>query len=91
MLPLSSGDDVEYDDETEPSLAIHRDIQIIAIGIPVGVLTRVDMDAMELGENPHMPEEIRGLPMWALRSNIIGEAINSHYEMLDLRRTWAEE
>ena len=84
------GVDVEYD-ETEPALAIHPDIQIIAIGISAEVLSRIDMEAIELEENPNVSHELRALPMWALRSNIIGEAINSHYEMLDLRRTWNEE
>ena len=89
--PSLLGDPMDYDDEIEPALAIHPDIQIISIGVTSDVLMRIDIDALELSENPHVPEEVKHLPMWALRSNVIGEAINSHYEMLDLRRTWNEE
>tara|TARA_Y100000401_G_scaffold62156_1_gene49359 strand:- start:3482 stop:3733 length:252 start_codon:yes stop_codon:yes gene_type:complete len=83
---------MDYDDEfDEPALAIHPDIQIISIGLSSDLLMRIDLEALELTENPHVPDEMKRLPLWALRSNVIGEAINSHYEMLDLRRTWTEE
>ncbi|MBR87295.1 MAG: hypothetical protein CMM29_10940 [Rhodospirillaceae bacterium] len=87
-----SGVFVEYDDEEyEPALALQRSIQMIAVGLSEETLHRIDLDAMEVTTSPHTPEELRALPLWAIRSNIIGEAITQMYEMQDLRRSWAEE
>jgi len=82
---------VEHDDDFEPALALHQNIRMVAVGIPDYVLDRIDIDAMQVSSNPECPEELRSLPLWALRSNIIGEAVSQMYEMQDLRRSWTEE
>jgi len=82
---------VEHDDDFEPALALHRNIRMVAVGIPEEVLDRIDIDAMQVSSNPECPDELRSLPLWALRSNIIGEAVSQMYEMQDLRRSWTEE
>ena len=82
---------MEPDDEFEPALALHQNIRMVAVGIPDYVLDRIDIDAMQVSSNPECPEELRSLPLWALRSNIIGEAVSQMYEMQDLRRSWTEE
>jgi len=64
---------------------------MVAVGIPEEVLDRIDIDAMQVSSNPECPDELRSLPLWALRSNIIGEAVSQMYEMQDLRRSWTEE
>jgi|TARA_Y100000361_G_scaffold10386_1_gene8381 hypothetical protein len=87
-----SGVLVEYEDEEyEPALALHRNVQMIAVGLNEELLDRIDIDAMEVTTSPHTPDELRSLPLWAIRSNIIGEAVLQMYEMQDLRRSWAEE
>ncbi len=82
---------MEHDDDFEPALALHQNIRMVAVGIPDYVLDRIDIDAMQVSSNPECPEELRSLPLWALRSNIIGEAVSQMYEMQDLRRSWTEE
>ena len=82
---------VSVEEEFEPALALHHNIRMVAVGIPEEVLDRIDLDAMEVSANPECPDELRSLPVWALRSNIIGEAVSQMYEMQDLRRSWTEE
>ena len=82
---------VSVEEEFEPALALHHNIRMVAVGIPEEVLDRIDLDAMEVSANPKCPDELRSLPLWALRSNIIGEAVSQMYEMQDLRRSWTEE
>ena len=82
---------VSVEEEFEPALALHHNIRMVAVGIPEEVLDRIDLDAMEVSANPECPDELRSLPLWALLSNIIGEAVSQMYEMQDLRRSWTEE
>ena len=82
---------VSVEEEFEPALALHHNIRMVAVGIPEEVLDPIALDAMEVRANPDCPDELRSLPLWALRSNIIGEAVSQMYEMQDLRRSWTEE
>ena len=90
-IPDPFGVAVEHDEEFEPALALHHNIRMVAVGIPEEVLDRIDLDAMGVTSNPECPDELRCLPLWAVRSNIIGEAVSQMYEMQDLLRSWTEE
>jgi|TARA_R110000744_G_scaffold380242_2_gene500394 hypothetical protein len=83
--------DYEDDDEsTSLGLSIPDDTSIISIVIGDQMLTRIDQHLLLGEENPEYPQHLKGLPLWALRSNLVAEAVDQLFEIQDITRMWEE-
>tara|TARA_R110000822_G_scaffold77886_2_gene186695 strand:+ start:43 stop:309 length:267 start_codon:yes stop_codon:yes gene_type:complete len=83
--------DYEDDDEsTSLGLSIPDDTSIISIVIGDQMLTRIDQHLLLDEENPEYPQHLKGLPLWALRSNLVAEAVDQLFEIQDITRMWEE-
>ncbi len=83
----------EYDDEEneQTGLTLPSYTDLIAIALTDDLLGRLDHYLFTVQENPEYPESLKGLPLWALRSNFIIESIEYRFEVQELNEMWREE
>ena len=67
--------------DLELALQIPGEMEMVAVAIPDALLLDVDIYCDALRTHPSCPVEVRNLPMWAFRSNVIQAAIRGALEM----------
>ena len=72
---------MEDSPELEMALQIPNDMEMVALAIPDPLLLDLDIYCDSLRAHPSCPAEVRNLPMWAFRSNVIQAAIRGALEM----------
>jgi len=83
----------EHDDDDNEmgGLTLPSYTDLIAIALTDDLLARLDHYLFTVQENPEYPESFKGLPLWALRSNFIIEAVEYRFELQELNEMWREE
>ena len=75
----------------EMALQIPGDMEMVALAIPDPLLLDLDLHCDSLRAHPSCPEEVRNLPMWAFRSNVIQASIRGALEMFSPSSALDEE
>ncbi len=76
------------DEEFVESISVPVDVEMIAIALDSDLALRMDAHLLELQQNPECPDRLKLLPLWALRSNLLGEALTQMFELGDITEMW---
>jgi len=76
------------DEEFVEEISVPVNVEMIAIALDSDLALRMDAHLMNMQQNPECPESLKLLPLWALRSNMVGEALSQMFELGDLSELW---
>ena len=76
------------DEQFTESIGVPVDLEMISVGLGKDVAIMMDTHLLGLQDHPGCPEQIKSLPLWALRSNLVAEAITQMFELGDIAELW---
>ena len=79
---------VMMEEQFTESIGVPVDLEMISVGLGRDVAIMMDTHLLGLQDNPECPEQIKSLPLWALRSNLVVVAITQMFELGDIAELW---